>query len=178
MRRILIVLLSVALALTIAIPAISKDWPANPTWPPGVAEKRAGESAALPGKWLGQDLAGVMLATEKLLAAMPDDSYMLEPATARRLTEAGTVLVVDVRETAEFEAGHIAGAMNIPLRELPQALGRLPGSTVAPIVVYCANGHRGAMAMMVLRLWGYTEVYSIANGLNGWKVAGLPVVRH
>ncbi len=119
-----------------------------------------------------------MLATEKLLAAMPDDSYMLEPTAARRLTESGAVLVVDVRENAEFEAEHIAGAMNIPLRELPQALGRLPGSTVAPIVVYCGNGHRGAMAMMVLRLWGYTGVYSIASGLNGWKVAGLPVVRH
>jgi rhodanese-related sulfurtransferase len=34
------------------------------------------------------------------------------------------------------------------------------------------------MAMMILRLWGYTDAYSIANGLNGWKVAGLPVVRH
>lgn len=42
---------------------------------------------------------------------------------------------------------------------------------------YCKIGHRGAMAMLVLREWGYTNVRSIRNGLDGWKAANLPVTK-
>jgi rhodanese-related sulfurtransferase len=177
MRNRVIVLLAVALTMAVAIPAVSKDWPVYPTWSPDLVERHAPATLAPAVKTVATDQAAVMFATEQLLGAMPDDSYVLAPAVARRLAQAGGMLVLDVREGAEFEAEHIAGATNIPLRQLPQALDRLPGNRAAPITVYCANGHRGAVAMTILRLWGYREVYSVTNGINGWRAAGLPLVR-
>lgn len=83
--------------------------------------------------------------------------------------------LVDVREPAELEAnGYIAGAVNIPVRGLLQNLDKLPGLD-EQIVIYCASGHRGSMAMMALRLLGYTNVVNLGGGTGGWTKAGFPL---
>jgi rhodanese-related sulfurtransferase len=143
-----IIVLGLMLALTAVVPAVSQDW-------------------------LDRQMVS---ATEKFLTTMPADFYLIDPLAAQRLMEATKPFILDVRERSEFDGGErIAGAVNIPLRELPKALDRLPDGKGTPIVVYCAIGHRGAVAMMALRLWGYTNVRSIRNGLNGWKAAGLAI---
>jgi rhodanese-related sulfurtransferase len=80
---------------------------------------------------------------------------------------AGEFFILDVRQPAEYEEGHIPGAVHIPLRELGRSLHLLPDFD-QPIAVYCAIGHRGAMGLMALRLLGYDDVTSLRGGLNGW----------
>lgn len=83
--------------------------------------------------------------------------------------------LLDVRETSEWDAnGYIEGAVNIPLREVADNLDMIP--TDQPIVVYCAAGQRGAMAMTVLQMLGYEDVRNLAGGFNAWVAAGYDVV--
>lgn len=83
--------------------------------------------------------------------------------------------LLDVRETAEIDKdGYIAGAVNVPIRDLLKNLDKLPGLT-DPIVVYCASGHRGGMAVAALQLLGYTNAKDLAGGLGAWKKAQFPV---
>lgn len=81
--------------------------------------------------------------------------------------------VLDVREPAEVEQGMIAGAMHIPLGELPARTSELP-SPEAPLLIYCAGGVRSYAAAELLRALGWADPVSMAPGFNGWKKAGLP----
>ncbi len=110
------------------------------------------------------------------LTNMPADFYTIKGDVLNGQIIAGNApFIIDVREPAEIEkAGYIKGAVNIPVRTLMQNLDKLPALD-KPIVVYCAIGHRGAIAMSALRLAGYTDVRSIAGGFNAWAAAKLPV---
>jgi rhodanese-related sulfurtransferase len=76
-----------------------------------------------------------------------------------RLSEEAWVL--DVRTESEFAAGHVAGALNIPLEQIRGRLNELPRDR--PIVVYCQVGQRGYMAARLLLQQGY-DVTNIAGG--------------
>ena len=78
---------------------------------------------------------------------------------ARRLVENGGLLL-DVRTTAEFAAGHVDSALNIPVQELAQRLHEL-GSKDRPIVVYCRSGARSASAARLLQAQGFQSVLDI-----------------
>lgn len=84
---------------------------------------------------------------------------------ARKLV-AGGARLLDVRTRGEFGSGHLPGAINIPLQELP---GRLKdaGAKDAPIVVYCLSGARSAQAKRVLEAGGFTAVHDL-GGMNRW----------
>jgi rhodanese-related sulfurtransferase len=102
----------------------------------------------------------------------------IAPAALKDALAVANPLIVDVREPAELkESGMIEGAVNIPLRTLVKSLDKLPDDKAAPIVVYCAVGHRGALAMMTLHLLGRPNVKSLSGGLAAWKAANLPVVK-
>ena len=55
-------------------------------------------------------------------------------------------------------------------------IAKLPENKTAPILTYCQIGFRGGMSVMILRMWGYTNVRTIKGGLDAWEKAGLPVV--
>jgi len=93
---------------------------------------------------------------------------------ATRLINDGAV-VVDVREPAEFAAGHLANSRNIPLAEVGNRVAELPAGK--PLVVLCASGSRSARAAAVLRKAGRADVFCLDGGLSGWQQAGLPVVK-
>lgn len=83
----------------------------------------------------------------------------------------GEALLLDVREPAEWQAGHVAGAVPLPLRQLtPEAVpsGR-------PVIVVCRSGNRSGRATAVLRAAGLDAV-NLAGGLLAWAGAGLPLV--
>jgi phage shock protein E len=81
-------------------------------------------------------------------------------------------LLVDVRTPEEFSSGHIAGAVNIPVQELPQRLGEV--ATEQPVVLYCRSGNRSAQAATILDQAGYSGVYDL-GGIGDWQSAGYPV---
>ena len=77
-------------------------------------------------------------------------------------------ILVDVREAAEFDSGHIEGAVNVPLSIIRSA--ELPKDK--PIFLYCLRGSRSRQAAGILKKMGYANVKSI-GGIKGYK--GLPV---
>lgn len=98
----------------------------------------------------------------------------------------GSVLI-DVREPAEFETGHIASAVNIPRGVLEFQVDAHPAvASVSdpalshkeqPLVVYCRTGGRSALAALNLQRMGFTNVRSLAGGITEWTNAGLPVTQ-
>ena len=81
-------------------------------------------------------------------------------------------LVLDVREDWEWEAGHIAESVHIPLGELGSRIGELPGDR--PIVVVCRSGSRSQMVADAMAEAGW-DTANLAGGLLAWHAAGLPL---
>ena len=119
----------------------------------------------------------VRAAAEGMLSTMPDDWFTIKDVAAEKEIATGVPIVIDVREPAEFAAEHIARAKNISLRLLLKNTEALPANKAAPIILYCKTGHRGAVALAVLKMVGYTDVRSISGGIDGWKAAGFPVTK-
>ena len=90
------------------------------------------------------------------------------------LIENPDVLLVDVREISEYEAGHIEGAVNIPIRTLTANLNQLPNLD-APMVIICKGGARAILAATSLQLLGYTNVKTFWGGFDAWTAEDLPV---
>jgi rhodanese-related sulfurtransferase len=123
--------------------------------------------------WIDKHILSV---SEKVLATMPADFYAIEPAAAQEQIQNAKPFILDVREAKELAGGKIAGAVHIPIRDLPKMVAKLPASKSAPILTYCKIGYRGGMSVTVLRMWGYTNVRTVKGGLDAWEKAGLPVV--
>ncbi|MCC7051946.1 MAG: MBL fold metallo-hydrolase [Gemmatimonadaceae bacterium] len=83
------------------------------------------------------------------------------------------VLVLDVRSDSEFRGGHIPGAVNIPLGELPERLRELPAD--GTIVTQCASGGRSAIAASLLLMAGAAQVENLAGGIEAWRNGGFEV---
>jgi phage shock protein E len=77
--------------------------------------------------------------------------------------------VIDVRSRGEFSTGHFAGAINIPLDELPGKISTI-GKKDEPVIVYCASGMRSGSAQRMLQSAGYTNV---ENGINSMNLMSL-----
>jgi rhodanese-related sulfurtransferase len=94
-------------------------------------------------------------------------------------------VLIDVREAAEFEHGHISGAHLVPRGILeaaadtayPKHYPPLSGARGQQIVVYCATSGRSAMAAAVLQMMGYKDVLNLAGGITRWEAESLPQVR-
>ncbi len=88
--------------------------------------------------------------------------------------DAQEILLIDVREPAEFAVEKIAGTLNVPLSIFnPDALPNAAGKT---IVLQCAGGKRSAMAVDKCRKANQAVETHLAGGLAAWKAAGLPTV--
>ena len=87
----------------------------------------------------------------------------------------GTVLI-DVRETHEWRAGHAVGAIHLSRGVLEGAIEEKVPDPETPILLYCAGGNRSALAADNLQKMGYQNVTSLAGGFRGWQKARLPVV--
>ena len=111
-----------------------------------------------------------------IIAAAPQSELIGPEALREALTGAAPPLVVDVRDASEYAAGHVAGALSLPLGELEARLGELTEDR--PIVTYC-NMHqrgisRGEHAAKLLRGHGRVAM-TLDGGYPAWRAAGLPV---
>lgn len=98
-----------------------------------------------------------------------------EPVSPRQLAQElqsqDPPLVLDVRTQAEFDAGHVPGAMLIPHDQLAQRLDEIPADR--EVVVYCHSGRRATLAERVLVDHG-RRVSQLDGSWIGWQAAGLP----
>ncbi|MGD9498599.1 MAG: rhodanese-like domain-containing protein [Armatimonadota bacterium] len=83
------------------------------------------------------------------------------------MTDGRPLIIVDVRSTSEFAAGHLPGSVNIPLDELPAHLDELDASV--PVVVVCGSGSRSVRGAKLLLDAGYRDVYNLIGGLATWN---------
>lgn len=96
---------------------------------------------------------------------------------ATQMINQGKTVIVDVRDAADFAAGHVRGAINIPLKELPQRVGELEKSKSKSIIIVCQTGMQSAKAAARFKQAGFQDVYSLTGGLAAWQGQGLPVAR-
>jgi len=94
-----------------------------------------------------------------------------------RMQENPGLLILDVREPAEFEEMHIAGSINVPRGVLESAcewdyedtVAELVLSREREVVVVCRSGRRSVLAAFAMQQLGYTNVVSLKSGLRGWN---------
>jgi rhodanese-related sulfurtransferase/biotin operon repressor len=126
-----------------------------------------------------RSLAGNRLAeVDRLVEAYIGSRNGLEPVSreelSQRLSSGEELVVLDVRPAEEFAAGHLPGAVSIPLAELERRLEQLPKDR--EVVAYCRGPYCAFApeAVAVLRRRGYTAM-QLEDGLPEWAAAGLPV---
>jgi rhodanese-related sulfurtransferase len=83
--------------------------------------------------------------------------------------------IVDVREQDEWVAGHMSGAIHIPLGHLASRTREL--DPARPVVLVCRSGNRSASATDLLLRSGFRDVKNLVGGMIAWVRAGQPVVR-
>jgi len=101
------------------------------------------------------------------------ESASLRQVTPGELREL-EIAVLDVRRPAEFAAGHVPGARNIPLGELPR---RVDEVGTEPLAVICAGGYRSSAAASLLARHGLDNLRNVAGGTEAWIRDGLAVER-
>ena len=101
----------------------------------------------------------------------------ISPADAVDLMNKGGILVLDVRDAKEYEAGHIINARSIPAADLQGKLDTFKKHREKPVLVYCENGSASAGAAQTLREQGFSKVVTLRGGLQSWRQENLPLVK-
>lgn len=122
----------------------------------------------LPGGWL----AGGMFAWRS--AAKPVETMREWTVWDLRdsIESERDLVVIDVRQPNEWNAGHIEGALHISGAELPERLGEVPKDR--PLAVVCGSGYRSSVAASLLARSGFRNVANVLGGMSAWKRAELP----
>jgi len=100
----------------------------------------------------------------------------LTPAAATALINNDDAVIVDIRPVAEFRAGHITNAMNIPATTLKDNFGTLEKHKTTPIVLVCKTGMTSGASAKELQKNGFTAVYKMKGGIAEWQGSNLPLV--
>jgi uncharacterized membrane protein YdjX (TVP38/TMEM64 family) len=143
----------------------------------------AGREALAGGEGLIRTL-GIALALLAAAIFLPHfvrklrEKPMLDSADLKRQLDANEdVLLLDVRTATEFvgEQGHIVGARNVPLEELPSRLAELEDRKRRPIRLLCRTDRRSAQAARLLNEAGFADARVIQGGMTAWRANGWPV---
>lgn len=96
------------------------------------------------------------------------------PEELYQALESGAV-VVDVRTPQEFAAGHVPGAINLPVEAIASWADQVPKDK--PVYLYCRSGNRSRQAAEYLKNKGYTNLYNVEGGVLAIERAGYSLVR-
>jgi rhodanese-related sulfurtransferase len=104
----------------------------------------------------------------------PDQVTEYDPAEVKELLDAGRIMLIDVREPAEYAAERIPGALLYPLSTFD--VTQLPPDESRQIVFSCAAGGRSLTAARQRLAQGQSAAH-MAGGISEWKAVGLPTIR-
>lgn len=124
--------------------------------------------------WIALALTSGILLFGPMLRGSPDG---VSPQQAVLLVNREDAIVIDVREQAEFAAGHVPNARHIPLKDIESRAAELKKFAKRPFIVVCQTGNRSAAALGALRKAGYERVFNLSGGVAAWKEAGQPLSR-
>lgn len=107
--------------------------------------------------------------TEQAIEAEATINKVVTPEEFKKLMLAESAQLVDVRTPGEYSNGHIGDALNIDFmnESFDAEIGKMDKN--APMLIYCASGGRSGRAAQKLKAMGFTEVYDLSGGYNGWK---------
>ena len=103
--------------------------------------------------------------------ARPAAAPMLSVEELKAQVDSGVGRVLDVRTPADFngEQGHIAGALNLPLEELPSRLAELGPDRRQRIAIVCRTDRKSAAAAALLAEHGFTAAHAVRGGMTAWR---------
>lgn len=108
------------------------------------------------------------------LFGSPSGGSRITAAQASRRVASGEAVLLDVREPAEWNAGHAPGAVHLPLGRLASGAKLPAGARNKPVVVVCRSGNRSRTAAEILTGRG-VEAVDVTGGMKAWAREGLPV---
>jgi rhodanese-related sulfurtransferase len=121
----------------------------------------------------------LVLILSLLIASVAKDRLLgfkeIKPGEAVQMINHQDAVVLDVREPAEYSAGHILNAVNVPVAALDERIGELDSIRGRPVIVCCRTGPRAARASALLRRKDFTNVSKLSGGMLAWESAGLPL---
>jgi rhodanese-related sulfurtransferase len=103
------------------------------------------------------------------------DAASISTLQATLLINQQNALVLDAREAAEYEKGHMLNARNIALGELQARAAEIEKHKAKPVIVVCDNDNRSGRAATALRKLGFEQVFTLSGGIAAWRQAGLPL---
>lgn len=116
----------------------------------------------------------VMLALLISSSEQATSSANVTPEEAYEMINRQEVTLLDVRTQEEYDSGHIANAVLVPLSKLESQLGRQNKSE--HILIYCDTDSCSAEAADILIAHGFTHVYVLIGGITGWQAQGFPII--
>ncbi|MCX6020671.1 MAG: rhodanese-like domain-containing protein [Chloroflexi bacterium] len=120
-------------------------------------------------------LDGGMAAWERAGLSVARTQVLTVAEVRQRVTGGGPILVLDIRQNAEWEAGHIPGAVHVEGGILAEQGATLPQDRL--IAVHCGHEPRAATALSVLERLGYQDLRLVRGGFGAWEQAEFPVER-
>lgn len=90
-----------------------------------------------------------------------------------KMNDVEDLQIIDVRRKGEYDAGHVPGAVNIPLAELKKKLDTIDKQR--PTAIICASGYRSSISTYILKESGVAYVYNTIGGTNAWRTAGYEI---
>jgi rhodanese-related sulfurtransferase len=103
----------------------------------------------------------------------------IEPRKLLAEIEGGAApLIIDVRSRAEYESGHVPGALHVPFWLVRSTAHGLALKPETPVVVYCGHGPRAYLAGAALRRLGFHAITYLSGHMARWTREGLPTERH
>ncbi|HKE45540.1 MAG TPA: rhodanese-like domain-containing protein [Steroidobacteraceae bacterium] len=121
-------------------------------------------------------VAMVIIVIVSEMRARIQEFAALAPGDAVRMMNHGA-LVVDVRDDAAFETGHIVDARHIPLKDLAASAETLKRHKEKAVITCCESGMNGGTAARELGKLGFSKVFNLRGGLAAWRQENLPLVR-
>ena len=101
----------------------------------------------------------------------------LSPAQLTALVNREDAVVLDLRDAAEYRAGHIVESIHMPFARLSERVGELERYRERPVVVVCKMGHQSGAVARNLQQKGFAKVYRLGGGIMEWQSSQLPLVR-
>lgn len=100
----------------------------------------------------------------------------LNPADFQAKAQEAGVILLDVRTSGEFMAGHIEGAINIDVEGMTFDGEIKQLDNTKTYAIYCQSGRRSRIAIESMEKAGFTKLFNLDQGIGSWQAAGLPIV--